>query len=285
MAIVMKGPDVALAMKEKLIEETERLKSRGILPKLAIIRVGSRGDDLAYERGAKKKMESIGIACEVHELGEEISQEELEKVFAQVNADKGVHGILLFRPLPKHLDETPLKAAISIRKDSDCMGPANTAAVFCGDENAYPPCTAQAVIEMLEHYKIDLQGKKVTIVGRSMVVGKPLSMLMLKKNATVTICHSKTVDLAKTCRDSDILVAAIGRAKMIGADMIPNGGVVVDVGINVDEEGRLCGDVDYDEAEKKAAYISPVPKGVGSITSSVLAKHVLRSAAEMLRDI
>ncbi len=277
MAESMLGVEVAKAMKTQMIEKVEEWKKSGLVPNLTIIRVGAREDDLAYERGAKKRMELTGIDCKVVELPEDISQEELEESFGQINADPEVHGILLFRPLPKHLNEDPLRMMINPYKDVDGMSPVNMAKVFSGDTSGHAPCTAEAVMEMLDYYQIDLTGKKVAIVGRSMVVGRPLAMLMLKKNATVTICHTRTKDLPGTLREAEVLVAAAGKARMITGDMVGEGAIVADVGINVDENGNLCGDVDYEAAEKKAAYISPVPRGVGSVTTSVLAKHVLKS--------
>ena len=278
MSILMKGADVAKTMKEDLTGEARRLKDRGILPSLTIVRVGARPDDLAYERGARKRMEMIGIECKVVELPETITQAEFEKTFFKINEDPKVHGILLFRPLPGHLDEGPVVSRINPLKDVDCMCPVNIAKVFSGDETGHAPCTPEAVMEMLDYYKIDPKGKKVTVIGRSMVVGKPLSMMLLKRHATVTICHTRTKDLTATCREAEILVAAAGKARMVTADMIGDGAVVVDVGINVDDKGNLCGDVDFEAAEPATSYISPVPRGVGSVTSSVLAKHVLKAA-------
>lgn len=278
MSILMKGADVAKTMKEDLTGEARRLKDRGILPSLTIVRVGARPDDLAYERGARKRMEMIGIECKVVELPETITQAEFEKTFFKINEDPKVHGILLFRPLPGHLDEGPVVSRINPLKDVDCMCPVNIAKVFSGDETGHAPCTPEAVMEMLDYYKIDPRGKKVTVIGRSMVVGKPLSVLLLKRHATVTICHTRTKDLSATCREAEILVAAAGKARMVTADMIGDGAVVVDVGINVDAKGNLCGDVDFNAAEPVTSYISPVPRGVGSVTSSVLAKHVLKAA-------
>ena len=278
MSTVMIGTDVAKSMKEDLIRRTETLKSQGILPMLCILRVGNRPDDLAYERGAKKRMELTGIGCRVVELPEEISQKEFEDAFRQVNEDPNVHGILLFRPLPSHLDEEPVKAMIDPRKDVDCMSAVNIAKVFAGDETGYAPCTAEAVMTMLDAYGIDPKGRRTVVVGRSMVIGKPAAMLLLKRHATVTVCHTRTEDLKGVCKEAQILVAAAGKAKMISGDMVGEGAVVIDVGINVDEEGNLCGDVDFEEASRKASYISPVPKGVGSVTTSVLAGHVLRAA-------
>ena len=287
MSGVMKGAETAKAMKESMEEQVHALKEKGIVPCLAIVRVGARPDDLAYERGAKKRMEMVGGECRVHELPETIGQAELEQEFQAVNEDPSVHGILLFRPLPKHLDEEPLKAMINPLKDVDCMSPVNIAKVFSGDESGFAPCTAEAVMKLFEHYGVELSGKRVTVVGRSMVVGKPLAMLLLKANATVTVCHTRTKDLKEACRSAESLAAAAGKAKMITADMIADGAVVADVGINVDEDGALCGDVDFEAVSAKASLISPVPGGVGSVTSSVLASHVIRSAGYLngMRDV
>ena len=278
MSIIMKGSEVAAAMKEELLREVEKLAQKRIVPQLGIVRVGARPDDLAYERGAVKRMEAVGIRCKVIELPESISQKEFEKEFSAVNSDPDIHGILLFRPLPRQLNEDPVRSLINPKKDIDCMSPVNMAKVFAGDESGFAPCTAEAVMEVLAHYGIDVKGKRVTVVGRSMVVGKPLSMLLLKKNATVTICHTKTTDLEETCRNAEILVAAAGKAAMITADFVSENSVVVDVGINVGSDGKLCGDVDFDAVAPKAAYITPVPGGVGAVTSSVLAEHVVRAA-------
>lgn len=278
MSVIMKGSEVTAAMKAKLQQETLDLKERNIIPHLGIVRVGRRQDDLAYERGAKKRMETIGIECTVFEFPEDIEQTFFEQEFKKINDNSTIHGILLFRPLPKHLNEEPLKAMINPFKDVDCMSPVNIAKVFSGDESGYAPCTPEGVIELLDYYNINLTGKKVTIMGRSMVVGKPLSMLLLKKNATVTICHTRTKNLTEACRDADILVAAAGKAKVVNELMVGEGAIVVDVGINVDDDGNLCGDVDYKKVVDKASYITPVPGGVGSVTSSVLASHVIRGA-------
>lgn len=279
--ILMKGAEVNAAMKERMINRVDALKKKGVQPVINIVRIGNRSDDLAYERGARKRMESVGVEMKITELPEDISQADFVKAFRKVNEDKTVHGIMLFRPLPKHLDESEIASIINPIKDVDCMSPVNIAKVFMGDEGVFAPCTAKAVMEMLAHYEVDLSGKNVVIVGRSMVVGKPLAMLMLKKNATVTVCHTRTVDLAEKCRRADVVVAAAGRAGMITGDMISRGTVVVDVGININKEGKLCGDVEFESVEPQASYISPVPGGVGGVTSSVLASHVIK-AAEIL---
>jgi methylenetetrahydrofolate dehydrogenase (NADP+)/methenyltetrahydrofolate cyclohydrolase len=278
MSIIMKGSEVAAAMKEELLQGVDALVQRGIIPQLDIIRVGARPDDLAYERSARKRMEAVGIRCVVTELPEDISQVEFERAFAGVNDDPSAHAILLFRPLPKQLDEEPVRGMINPWKDVDCMSPVNMAKVFSGDESAFAPCTPEAVMEVLAHHSIDLKGKRVTVVGRSMVVGKPLAMLLLKQHATVTICHTRTVDLAGTCRNAEILIAAAGKPRMITAEFVSENSVVVDVGINIGSDGNLCGDVDFDAVAPRATHITPVPGGVGAVTSSVLAKHVLRAA-------
>lgn len=279
--ILMKGAEVNAAMKERMVNRVDALKKKGVQPVINIVRIGNRSDDLAYERGARKRMESVGVEMKITELPEDISQADFVKAFRKVNEDKTVHGIMLFRPLPKHLDESEIASIINPIKDVDCMSPVNIAKVFMGDEGVFAPCTAKAVMEMLVHYEVDLSGKNVAIVGRSMVVGKPLAMLMLKKNATVTVCHTRTVDLAEKCRRADVVVAAAGRAGMITGDMISRGTVVVDVGISINKEGKLCGDVEFESVEPQASYISPVPGGVGGVTSSVLASHVIK-AAEIL---
>lgn len=278
MSIIMTGKEVAASIKEQLIETQKVLEKQGVNPCLGIIRIGARPDDLAYEKGAVKCMSNIGIRCEALELAADITQRELEESFQTMNVNPFIHGILLFRPLPKHLDEEPLKALINPIKDVDGMSPVNIAKTFSGDDTGYAPCTAEAVMEMLDYYNIDPEGKKVTIISRSMVVGKPLSMLLLNKNATITVCHTRTKNLAESCRNADILIAAAGKAGMVGAELVGRDAVVVDVGINVDAAGKLCGDVDFDSVREKAAYISPVPRGVGSVTTTILAKHVIYGA-------
>lgn len=277
MGQVIKGKPVADAITESLVKDVEALKAKGIAPKLKIVRVGAREDDLAYERGALTRMDKCGIIAEVLELPLDIAQADFVKELKAVNDDPTVHGILLFRPLPKQLNMDEIKFVVEPVKDIDCMNPINAAKIFEGDKTGYPPCTSQACVEILDHYGIELQGKKVAVVGRSMVVGKPLAMLLLEKNATVTVCHSRTTDLPAVCRDAEVVVAAVGKAEMVKGDFINEGAVVIDVGINVNAEGNLCGDVKFDECVDKASMITPVPAGVGSVTTSVLAKHVVKA--------
>ncbi len=282
MAELLKGIEVVNGMKEKLIEKNKELISKGVEPCLNIVRIGERPDDLSYERGAIKRFEGLGIKVQVSTFKEDIPREEFEAEFKKISDDEKVHGILLFRPMPKHIDEESIKRIIDPAKDMDCMCSENIAKVFAGDESGYAPCTPMAVMELLKHYQIPLKGKKVTVVGRSMVVGKPLSMLLLKENATVTICHTRTADLAAECQAADILIAAAGVAKMIKAEHVKEGTVVIDVGINLDENGNLCGDVDFEQVEKLASKITPVPGGVGTVTTSILAIHTLKAAEKTL---
>lgn len=277
MGTLLDGKVVAASLKEETLKAANELREKGIVPKLTIVRVGANPSDLSYERGALKRMAGCNIDTEVKELPEDITQEDFIKALKEVNEDKNTHGILVFRPLPKQLDEEVIKYVIAPEKDVDCFSPTNVAKVMEGDQTGFAPCTPTAVMEILNYYKVDLKGAKTVVLGRSMVVGKPVAMLLLGQNATVTITHSKTKELPAVCAEADVLVAAIGRAKMVTADYVKEGAVVVDVGINVDEEGKLCGDVDFADVENKASMITPVPGGVGSVTTSVLAKHVIKA--------
>lgn len=277
MATILRGKPVADKISEGLIKEVEELKGKGITPKLTIVRVGANPDDLAYERGALNRSARIGIDVEVKELPEDITQDDFIKELRSINEDKSVNGILVFRPFPKHLDEEVIKYEIAPEKDIDCFSPINAAKLVEGDASGFAPCTAVSVIEILKHYEIPMEGKRATVLGRSMVIGKPAALLLLGENATVTVCHSRTQEIDKVSKEGDILVAAIGRGKFAKGSFVKEGGVVIDVGINVDEEGNLVGDVDFEEAEKIAGAITPVPGGVGSVTTSILARHVVKA--------
>ena len=281
MGILITGKPVADSITEELIKEVEELKTKDIYPKLKIVRVGQNESDLAYERGALKRMEKCGIKAEVKELPLDITQEDFIKELKEVNEDKTVQGILIFRPLPKQLDEKVIKHVILPEKDVDCFSPVNVAKVTEGDQSGFPPATPKAVIEMLKYYKVDITGKHAVVIGRSMVVGKPVSMLLLKENATVTICHSRTKNLPEIASTADILVAAVGKSKKVDKTYIKQGAVVIDVGINVDEKGKMCGDVNTESCLEKASMVTPVPRGVGSVTTSVLAKHVVEACKKM----
>lgn len=283
MGILIKGKPVADKITENVKKKVNELLNRNIQPKLQIIRVGEREDDIAYERGALKRMATCGILTEVKTLPVDICQDDFIEEIKKSNNDDTIHGILIFRPLPKHLDENIIKYVIDPKKDIDCFNPVNVAKVTEGDKTGFAPCTPSAVMEILDYYNVNLTGKKAVILGRSMVVGKPQALLMLQKNATVTICHSKTKDIAKVASEADILVAAIGKAKMVGSEYIKSGAVVIDVGINVDKEGKLCGDIKTDECVEVAEMITPVPAGVGSVTTSVLAKHVIKACESLIK--
>ncbi len=273
---ILKGLPVANAINEKLMEQVKSIE--GPLPHLAIIRVGERPDDCSYERGAVKKMDKVGVRCTTYTFDADIDNETFQAEFDKINENPDIDGILMLRPLPKQLDEKQIENKIDPRKDLDGISPLNLAKVYAGDESGYAPCTAEAVIEMLDYAGIDIKGKRVTVVGRSLVIGKPVSMLLMKRNATVTVCHTKTVDMAGTCKNAEILVAAAGSARMIKKEYVADGAVVIDVGINVDDNGNLCGDVDFDAISDIAAAATPVPGGVGSVTTSVLAKHLVKAA-------
>lgn len=281
MAEYWKGAPVAQAMTERLAVRADQLKGLGIVPTLAIVRVGERPEDLSYERGAVKRCEKVGIRVKQFTLPKESSHGDLLAVIGQINADREIHGCLLFRPLPPQMDEAAICAALDPAKDVDGITAGSLAGVFTGSGVGYPPCTAQACMEILDYYGCDLAGKRAVVVGRSLVVGKPLAMLLLGKNATVTLCHTRTADLASECRRAEVLIAAAGHAKMIGRDHLAPGQLVLDVGINVDQEGNLVGDVDFAAAEELAAAVTPVPGGVGAVTTSVLADHVIQAAYDM----
>ncbi len=276
----MRGAPVAKAITENCKEKIAILKEKGIMPTLAIVRVGNRGDDEAYEKGAEKRFFGAGAQVKKIVLPEDVSQAELEKTVNELNSDKDVHGILIFRPLPKQIDEAVIKQLISADKDIDGMSYSGIGKLVASKNfkgQAYAPCTPTAVVEMLDYYGIDVTGMRITVVGRSSVVGLPLAIMLMQKNATVTLCHTKTKDLREECRKADIIVVAAGRAKTIGAEHVSKGQVLVDVGINVIDD-KICGDIDYDGVAKYASAITPVPGGVGAVTTSVLLKHTVESA-------
>ena len=284
MATLLRGLPVAKELSAQLAERVEELKKEGIVPTLALVRVGRRDDDLSYERGARKRCEAVGIALKTFVLAKDCTQDELLEVIQSINADNTIHGCLMFRPLPPTLDEQEACAAIDPAKDVDCATDQSLLGVLAGREVGFPPCTAEACMLLLEHYGFRLGGANVTVVGRSLVIGKPVSMMLLAQNATVTMCHTRTRDLQAACGDADIIVVAAGHAGTVTRNHVKQGQVVVDVGINWDEEAeRLCGDVAFDEVEPVVGAITPVPGGVGSVTTAVLAKHVVEAAERMAR--
>ncbi len=273
----LEGVPVASALSEQFAVQIAYLHEKGIVPKLTAVRIGDRKDDISYEKSIIKKFSPLNAAVEAIKLPSDTTQDVLERTIISLNNDMTVHGILLFRPIPKHLSEERIKAIIAAEKDIDGMSIDNTAYIFSGNKRGYPPCTPQAVIELLDYYGIDVEGKKATVVGRSLVVGKPLAMLLLDKNATVTVCHTKTAGLANECKNADILVACAGVAQMITSDYTNPGQIVIDVGMNI-KDGKLCGDVEYDTVADHVKAITPVPGGIGAITTMVLLKHTIESA-------
>ncbi|MBC2575356.1 bifunctional 5,10-methylenetetrahydrofolate dehydrogenase/5,10-methenyltetrahydrofolate cyclohydrolase [Peptostreptococcus canis] len=273
---LLKGKPVADSLTEELIKKTQELNKRNIFPKLAMVRVGNREDDLSYQKAASNRCSKCGILTEIVELDENCSQDEYINTLKNLNDDISVNGILCFRPLPKSLDEKKIAETISPEKDVDCFSPENIARLVMG-EKCFPPCTPEGVMEILNYYDVDVQGKKVVILGRSLLVGKPLSMLLLNKNATVTICHSKTEAIENISKGADILVSCMGKLKMVDKKYIGEGSTVIDVGINFDNDGNMFGDVNFEDIRDIVGKITPVPGGVGSVTTSILAKHVLET--------
>lgn len=282
MAMILKGAPVVAAMNEANAIRCEALKAKGITPTLAVVRVGAREDDLSYERGVMTRCGKVGVAVRQYLLPADAAQEQLLEVIAGINADPAIHGCLLFRPLPKQFDDCTIRAALSPEKDIDGITDGSLAGVFTNTAIGYPPCTAQACLEILRYYDLPLSGKRAVVVGRSLVVGKPAAMMLDRQNATVTLCNSRTQNLPALCKEADILVVAMGKMGFIGGDCLREGQVVVDVGIHVNAEGKLCGDVRFAEAESVVGAITPVPGGVGTVTTSVLVSHVVDAAEKTL---
>lgn len=274
------GAPVAKDITADLAARVDNLKSHGVTPKLAIVRLGDNAGDMAYERGAKSRMDKVGIGVDVYALSLETSQEELEALLDQLSADSAVHGILLMRPLPRALDEAKAVTHVAPAKDVDGMTQGSLAKVFSGAGEGFAPCTAESVMAILAHYGIDLAGKNVAVLGRSLVIGKPVAQLLLSQNATVTMCHSKTQDLAKICQQADIIVSCMGQAHMLTADYIVPHATVIDVSTNDDGQGGITGDVDKESVAGLDIALTPVPRGVGSVTTSILAAHVVKSAEQ-----
>ena len=280
MATILKGAPVVAAMNERNAALCEQLKAKGITPTLAVVRVGEREDDLSYERGVMTRCGKVGVAVRQFVLPADATQEQLLRVLDEVNTDNGIHGCLLFRPLPKQFDDRTVRAALRPEKDIDGITDASLAGVFTNTDLGYAPCTAQACMEILKYYNVPLSGKRAVVVGRSLVVGKPAAMMLDRENATVTLCNSRTRNLPEVCRQADIVVVAMGKMGAVGADCLREGQTVVDVGIHVNEEGKLCGDVQFAAAEPVVDAITPVPGGVGTVTTSVLVGHVVQAACK-----
>ena len=281
MAKLLKGKEVVDALNIKMANQVEALKAKGVNPTLAILRVGERADDLSYERGAIKRCQQVGVEVQVEALEEDVSEEAFFEKLTELNEDDSVHGILMFRPLPKHIDGEKARNMLKAEKDVDGCTDLSLAGVFTNTNLGFAPCTAEAAMEILKHYDIALSGKKVAVIGRSLVIGRPVAMMLMHENATVTICHTRTVDIPSITKDADIVVVASGQMESIGKEYLREGQTVIDVGISWnDEKGKLCGDVKFDEAEPIVDAITPVPGGVGGVTTSILVKHVVEAAAK-----
>lgn len=278
MAELLKGAQVADALNASLAKEIETLKAKGVAPTLAIVRVGERGDDIAYERSAMKRCEKVGVTARQVTLPADITEDALLKQIEALNADTSVHGVLLFRPLPKGLNDDRVRNALAPEKDVDGITDGSLAGVFTGNGVGFPPCTPQACMEVLAYNGIDPKGKRAVVIGRSLVVGKPAAMMLLSRHATVTVCHTRTANMPAVCREGEILIVSAGRAGIVDKSYLSPGQVVIDVGINVNEDGSMCGDVKFEDAEAIVGAITPVPGGVGTVTTSVLVKHVVEAA-------
>lgn len=279
MAEILKGAPAAAALDEKTAAAAVELRAKGTVPTLAILRVGEREDDLAYERGAMKRCAKVGIEVRSIVFPADVSQKELMDSIDALNRNTAVHGVLMFRPLPKHLDDKAACAALLPSKDVDGITAGSMAGVFMGTGEGYPPCTAQSCMEILKYYGIEVAGKRAAVIGRSLVIGRPVAMLLMHANATVAICHTKTKDMPSITRGADIVIAAVGSAEAVTAEYFSGNQTVLDVGINwCEARGRLVGDVDFEAAVPAVSAITPVPGGVGSVTTAVLASHVIEAA-------
>ena len=278
-ATVLSGKVLAAQVKQTVTAQVQALQQQGVNPCLAVIQVGDNPASTAYVRGKEKDCIECGIHSRVLRLPAETTQEELLAQVAQLAADTTVHGLLVQLPLPGQIDDRAVIEAIPPEKDVDCFTAVNLGKLLLGEER-FLPCTPAGVMVMLQAAGVDLNGKKAVVLGRSNIVGKPMSLLLTAANATVTVCHSRTRDLAAVCREADVLIAAVGKAKLVTADMVKPGAVVIDVGINRDENGRMCGDVDFAAVSEKAACISPVPGGVGLMTRAMLLVNTITAAAQ-----
>ena len=283
MAVLLKGAAVARAIAEALKEEIDALRQRGIIPCLATVRVGEKDADLAYERGIAKRCEQAGVAVQRVALPADVRQSTLLAELNALNANSGVHGVLLLRPLSERFDDAAVCAAVSPEKDADGVTDASMAAIYSGAGAGFAPCTAEACLALLEHYGIPIDGKRALVIGRSFVIGKPVSMLLLRHNATVSIAHTHTRDLPALCREADILVVATGCAGLIGAEHVRAGQTVIDVGIHTLPDGSLTGDVRFDEVAPIVDHITPVPGGVGAVTTAILCRHTIEAAKRSAR--
>ena len=283
MAEILKAGPVVESIRAKNIEDIEKLTSQGIIPTLAIVRVGERPDDIAYENSILKACDKVGVQVVSRVLDVNVSQDSYEEELNALNNDDSVHGILLFMPLPKTLDGERVRTLLNPKKDVDGITYDSLAGVFTGKDMGFPPCTAQATMEILHHYGIDIKGKKAAVIGRSLVIGKPVAMMLMQENATVVNCHTGTEDVSSVTKEADILIASSGRLRAVDASYVKEGQVVIDVGINWDDVNKkIAGDVDFESVEPIVKAITPVPGGVGTVTTAVLVSHVVEAAKQLL---
>ena len=279
---ILKGAPVAAAMNETMKADTAALKEKGIVPTLAVLRVGARADDLSYERGAMKRAAAVGIEVRNVVLPEDVDGDTFFRTLEELNEDASVHGILMFRPLPKHLDGEKARQMLVPSKDVDGCTDGSLAGVFTNTPLGFAPCTAQAAMEILHYYGIPVSGLRAAVIGRSLVIGRPVAMMLMHENATVTVCHTRTKDVPAVTREADLVIAASGQMESVGREYLREGQIVIDVGIGWNEEKqKLCGDVRFEEAEGLVSALTPVPGGVGSVTTAVLCRHVVDAAMKL----
>ena len=282
MAELLKGKAVSDALSAELLAGSEELKKKGVTPTLAIMRVGEKPDDIAYERGALKRAEKTGVAVKQYVLPEGTGESEVLGAIDEINRDDSVHGALLLRPMPGDISDENVRNALAPEKDVDGITDISQAGVYSGSGKGYPPCTAEACIAILKHYGTELRGKRAVVIGRSLIIGNPVALMLRKENATVTVCHTKTVNMPFVARGAEILIAAAGQAGMVTKEFMHPDQIVIDVGINVGDDGKLCGDVNAEDADSGCAMYTPVPGGVGAVTTSMLMKHVIQAAEKKL---
>lgn len=278
MAKLFLSKEINEQLNKEIEEKAGSLIASGVTPTLAFLRVGDRTDDISYERSATKRCEKFGINTLHKSFSLDATFEEIAQCIKEINNNDDIHGLLMLRPLPSHLDEEALCNLLDPRKDIDGITDTQAANIYKGATGSLAPCTSRAVVEILKRYEVPLTGKNVVVIGRSLVIGKPVSMMLLKENATVTICHSKTTNLADICRRADIIIAAVGKERFLTSEYVSEGQVVIDVGIHVDSEGNMCGDVDFDSVSEIVSAITPVPGGVGGVTTSILILTLLEVA-------
>ncbi len=282
MAFILKGKPVADEIYRKLEERIGRLSEKNIIPCLAIVRVGNDESAEAYESSVLKAFSKRGLAVKSCVMPDNSTEAELTEVLREISGDKKVHGCMIMRPLPRHMDENRVLQCLSYEKDVDCVSRQALGGVFSGDKDCFAPCTAQACMEILDYYNVPLKGKRAAVIGRSLVVGKPLSVMLTGRDATVTMCHSRTLNTAEICAQQDIIIAAAGREKLVDKSYTNEHQYIIDVGINVGSDGKIHGDVDFEAVEPAVSAVSPVPGGVGSVTTAVLAEHLVTAAERQL---